>query len=439
MKKFFNLLFFFKIYFKKKYFGFVKGHSYLNSDQLVELNNIILNNNIISNSIVYEFENKFAKEVGSGFCTSFASARMAFYSLLNVLNISNGDEVIIQAANCSVMVNAILKSGATPIFSDIDPDTYGSSPFNIENKITQKTKLIVAQHSFGIPCDILKIRSIATKNNIFLLEDCALTFGSSISGINVGNFGDAAIFSTDHSKPINTFIGGMFYSNNFDLNSRVHCYANLLEDLSIVHQKNIFKRILLEKVYFIPEKYGKWFLYNYFINILYKIKIKTPVTNILTDDYTNPLLFQNKSNYPYPAKLPKFLARLGLFELERWKIEKNNRELILANLLDLLKNTKYSSYIPKVYFDKEIKIIPLRFVFSCADALKLRKKLLSFIDVNGFWFLKPIVACSNPTEFGYLYGSCTEAEKLETNIINIPCNFDIKYMKCILYKLKLKL
>ena len=63
--------------------------------------------------------------------------------------------------------------------------------------------MIVAQHSFGIPCEIQPIVNFAKKKNIFLLEDCALTMGSSIKGIKCGNFGDAALFSTDNTKLIN--------------------------------------------------------------------------------------------------------------------------------------------------------------------------------------------------------------------------------------------
>ena len=137
---------------------------------------------------------------------------MGFYVLMKSLGVSSGDEILFTAATCSTMINAALRIGATPIYADIDPNTFGSDPNDIEKKITHKTKIIVAQHSFGIPCDITAIKKISVSNNIFLFEDCALTLGSRVNGITVGNFGDAALFSTDHSKPINTMIGGLIYT-----------------------------------------------------------------------------------------------------------------------------------------------------------------------------------------------------------------------------------
>ena len=120
------------------------------------------------------------------------------------------------------MVNSIIIVGAKPVYSDIDLNTFGSCPESIKSKISSKTKMIIAQHTLGIPCKIEKILEISKKKNIFLLEDCALSLGSKSSNIVLGNFGDAAIFSTDHSKPLNTLIGGMVYTKNIDLHKKIN-------------------------------------------------------------------------------------------------------------------------------------------------------------------------------------------------------------------------
>ena len=135
---------------------------------------------------------------------------MGFFVLMKVLGIGSGDEVVLCGSTCSVMPNAILKVGAKPVYSDVDKNTFGSCPRSIEACITPNTKLVVAQHSFGIPCDIDVIEKFCKDNGIFLVEDCALALGSKLREKNVGTFGDAAIFSTDHSKPINTIIGGLY-------------------------------------------------------------------------------------------------------------------------------------------------------------------------------------------------------------------------------------
>ena len=107
---------------------------------------------------------------------------MGFYELMKYKNIKKGDEIIILGATCAVMINAILRLKAIPKFSDIDLNTYGSEVKSINKLINKNTKIIIAQHSFGIPCDIHPIVELAKKKKIFLIEDCALTLGSSING-----------------------------------------------------------------------------------------------------------------------------------------------------------------------------------------------------------------------------------------------------------------
>ena len=127
-------------------------------------------------SIQEEFEDKFSKLIGSGYGVSFATGRMGFYALLKLLKIGKDDEVILLGSTCSVMVNAILRCNATPIYSDINTENYGSDKESILLKISKNTKMIIAQHSFGIPCDILKIKELAAQET-FYFEDCALTIG----------------------------------------------------------------------------------------------------------------------------------------------------------------------------------------------------------------------------------------------------------------------
>lgn len=177
--------------FRSPYFGFVQGHAYLEPDKLQQISQLV---GVKDDALVADFERHFAKLVGPGQAVSYAAARMGFYELMRLEGIGKGDEVILLGATCAVMVNAVLRTGATPVFSDINLDTFGSSRSTIEVCVTPQTRMIVAQHSFGIPCEIEPIVNLAKERNIFLLEDCALTLGSKVNGIVVGNFGDAALF-----------------------------------------------------------------------------------------------------------------------------------------------------------------------------------------------------------------------------------------------------
>lgn len=403
-------------YFRRQpYYGFIQGHDYLDDKALESIRQLI---GETKSEALTEFENLFAGIIGEGKVVSFAAGRMGFYALMKFLGIGEGDEVILQGHTCSVMPNAVWRTGAKPVFADIDPETFGSSAEAVEKVITKRTRMIVAQHSFGIPCEIKAIKELASARGIFLLEDCAITLESRVNGVRVGNFGDAALFSTDHSKPLNTFIGGLIYTRNEELYARLHEIRAESEDLPDERQRSIWSKFLFERSYYNPQNYRKSFL----VNIVNKV-LRREKDSYLTDDYGK----DPSSNYPYPARLPSFLGRLGLYELQRWDEEKRKRQQLLSKYLELSASLGLSKFLPRVYFDGNLEIVPLRFVFTHPDAVSIRKKMAKFIDISWFWFDKPIITCKDPRELGYENGSCSISEGIGKNVINWPCVLDHEY------------
>ena len=413
-----------KLLFSKYFFGFINGHYYLSSNQISQIYTLIFSSKKRQAQIIKKFETKFSKIIGTGNSISFAAGRMGFYSLMKTLELGNEDQVIIQSSNCAVMVNAILKIGAKPIFADIDINTLGTSPESVEKLITQKTKLIVAQHSFGIPCEIDRIIALASKNNIFVLEDCALAVGSEYKGVKVGNWGNAALFSFDHSKPINCFIGGMLYFKDKLLYKKLLKYRNNLPSLTLSHQVAIFKTFLFENRYFNPRGFAKGKILLTLTNLLNKFKIRKNV--FLTDDYGPPSGSKN-SNYPYPSKIPAFIAQIGLFELDRFGSNKKQRAQILSDYIKATRNNKLI-YLPKAYFNPHNVIIPLRLIGHFYNEKSPKSFLLNHYDIYSSWFLEPLVACNDPQDLGYTYGTCLKSELSCQTIINFPCTFDYKYI-----------
>ncbi len=400
--------------------GFVQGHSYLNEEQVAQVKQVLESGNSQANkAIVSKYETAITSVIGKGHGISFASGRMAFYSLMKVLKIGSGDEVILQGFTCSVMPNAILRIGAKPVYADIDKDTFGSSPVYIESKITPRTKLIVAQHSFGIPCAIERICEIARKNGIFVLEDCAIAFDSSVKGVKVGNFGNAAIFSTDHTKPLNTLIGGLFYTTNQTLYEEVKSFSAELPQLDMRHQKRLYQQFLFERKYCEPKKYKQAPILNY-LNLIKNLGY-SPERNFiyLTGDYGSEL----SQRYPYPARMSPLFAQLGIFELDRWGKERVRRKALLSEYLRLADKTRIKNYLPKAYFAPNLDIVPLRFVFSWQDSGKMVEKMKKeYIDVEGSWFLEPIICCPGGVEsLGYKQGECEISETAGRHIVNWPC------------------
>jgi len=398
---------------RNPYYGFIPGHSYLDNDDKAKIKSLVGKHD---NDIVDEFERRFSDLVGHGQAVSYAAGRMGFYHLMQLLCISDGDEVILQGATCSVMVNAVMRTGATPIFADIDPETYGSSVECIKTCITSSTRMIVAQHSFGIPCDIESIVELSKENDIFLLEDCALSLGSTVNGVAVGNFGDAALFSTDHGKPLNTLTGGLIYSLNERLVDRLRSIQKDCGVLSVHRQKALWRRFKLEAHNCVPSRYGRMQLIDLLFIIGKRIGIIKP--EFLGDDFG----VTYETEYPYPAKLPAFLAMVGLYELERWPEVSKNRVLFMNRIIEVLSIKKLVCYLPHCYKDKNIKIIPLRLAWHQLDGEKLRNQMSAFLDTNSTFFMKPIIATSDPLDlFKYKQGSCPISEEIGCQMVNIPC------------------
>lgn len=418
-----------RLLFSLRYYGFIDGHNYLNSHQKLTLKKLVYNED---ERIVSDFEDHFSSLVGSGFSNSFASGRMAFFALMQVLNIDEGDEVIINGATCSVMVNAILRVKATPIYSDIDPNTLGSSFNEIKKCISSRTKLVVAQHSFGIPCEIEKIKQLCTTRNLFLLEDSALALGSKINNKLVGSFGDAALFSTDHTKPINTFVGGLLYTSNTDLYKKIKLVKDNSKSIPMEKKIAIYNRILLESKWAQPRLFGALQLIDIFLLILNRLGKK--VTPYLDKDSGSKTVQHNE--YPYPARLPSFLAELGNIELSRWNKVSNERVKNLNTYIANFQKNNLSHILPSAYLDSSRKIIPLRVAWFQPKGELIRKKLKNFIHISWIWFTAPVISTSDPLcKMIYKTGTCPVSEKIGKNIINLPTSLPHREVKYILKRI----
>jgi len=399
--------------------GFVRGHEYLTEREISPIRLVL--NSRDGEEVVREYENQLAALIGPGRGVSFAAGRMAFYAVLKALGVGSNDEVILPGFTCSVMPNAVWRTGARPVFADIEAETFGSCASGIVPKITTRTKAVVAQHSFGIPCNIPEIVEVCRKRGLALIEDCAITLDSAYDEKKVGNWGDAAIFSTDHSKPLNTLMGGFFYTRDEALSEKVRTTCEAAPQLSQDHQSRLFQQFLFERQYYQPENYRRRLARQY-LGALAKIILgagRKPV--FLEQDFHNPLVHASRSIYPYPAKMPPFLARLGLMELARWGQESLRRKELLKDYLCLTRGGGLGHYLPKAYENRHLDIVPLRFVFTHPEAKKLTREMSRFIDVSWTWFRRPIICTDSIEAFGYANGSCPKAERIGSEIINWPC------------------
>ena len=155
------------------------------------------------------FETAFAEYIGAPGATSVCNGTVALHLALAALGIEAGDEVIVPTFTYIASVNTILQVGATPVFVDSVPATWQVDPEDIRQKITPRTRAVMAVHLYGQCCDMEPIMRICEENNLLLIEDCAEAFGSYYHGRHAGTFGDIATFSFFGNKTITTGEGGM--------------------------------------------------------------------------------------------------------------------------------------------------------------------------------------------------------------------------------------
>lgn len=172
------------------------------------------------------FEEEFANYIGAKYCVGLASGLDALWIAFRLLNIGEGDEVIVQGNTYIASVMGITMNGATPIF--VEPDEYfGMDPIQIENHISSKTKAILVTHLYGMASRMDEIVSICKKYNLRLIEDCAQSHGACFNGKMTGTFGDIGCFSFYPSKNLGAFgDGGAVVVNDEELAKEFKIFRN---------------------------------------------------------------------------------------------------------------------------------------------------------------------------------------------------------------------
>lgn len=157
------------------------------------------------------FEKNFAGYVGCAHALSVNSATAGLHLALLAFGVGEGDEVITTPMTFAATANAIMFTGARPVFADIDRRTLNISPEKIEAAITPATKAIIPVHFAGMPCDMDRIEDIAERHGLYVIEDAAHALGAEYRGrkIGGGGRGRAAVFSFHPTKNITTGEGGM--------------------------------------------------------------------------------------------------------------------------------------------------------------------------------------------------------------------------------------
>lgn len=168
------------------------------------------------------FEKEFADYVDVPHAIATSSCTGALHIALAALGVGPGDEVIVPDITWVATANAVLYVGATPVFADVDPDTWLLDPKSFESMIGPNTKAVMPVHLYGHPCSMSRIMEIAEKHDLFVVEDAAPSIGAEVDGQRTGSFGHFGAFSFQGAKLAVTGEGGMLVTKDRELYERAY-------------------------------------------------------------------------------------------------------------------------------------------------------------------------------------------------------------------------
>jgi dTDP-4-amino-4,6-dideoxygalactose transaminase len=360
-----------------------------------------------SPAAVRRFEQAFAQWAGASYAHAFWKGRVALYAILRSLGVGEGDEVVLPGYTCVMDVNPIKYLGARPVYVDIDPVTYNMDVRLLGGKLTGRTKVILAQHTYGYPCEMDAILDAARPRGIAVVEDCCLAAGSRYKGRLCGTMSRAAYWSFQWNKPFTTGIGGMVTASDPELAARIEklCEAELLPPPTMVAARLAVQRFV------------------------HRLLVYPRTTAIITSLFRwmtrKGLVVGSSSTAEFsPQMAPDFFmgmsagqASAGLRRLGRIDANLRHRREMASLYADLLRGAGWS--LPGIpdYMDPVL----VRYLVRVADKAKAVAEAPARRVELGTWFECPLHPIETPMHlYDYHEGMCPVAEKACREVVNLP-------------------
>jgi perosamine synthetase len=202
------------------------GSQWLDEDDIQAVADVLRSDWITTGPKIDEFEQKFAEYVGSKYAVAVSSGTAALHAAVFACGIGPGDEVITTPLTFAASANCVIYQGGKPVFADVNPDTLNINPKEIEKKITDETKAIIAVDYTGLPCDYDEIHRIAGKYDLLLIEDASHAIGAEYKGRKIGSISDLTTFSFHPVKHITTGEGGMIMTDDQQFAEKLRIFRN---------------------------------------------------------------------------------------------------------------------------------------------------------------------------------------------------------------------
>ena len=353
------------------------------------------------------YQQTFAAWLGRPHAFGFWKGRVALYAILKGLGIGDGDEVILPGYTCVMAVNPVVYLGATPVFVDIEPHTYNLNPSRIEEKITPKTKLIIAQHTYGLPADLHAIADIANRKGLPIVEDCCLSLGSTYKGRLTGTFGIAAYFSFQWNKPYTSGLGGMAATSDADLAERIQsiCDAELLKPPfgrvgALAAQLAVYRTFIYPRTTTLAQNLFRWLTRKGIV-----------VGSSSQSEFT-------------PTQAPDFFTGMSGLQARSGARQLGKAQRSMAHrrrLREVYDNLLAERGWPTVHSIPDADPVLVRYPVRVADKQRALATASSHFVELGSWFECPLHPIeTNLTAYGYQAGMCPESERACREVVNLP-------------------
>ena len=354
------------------------------------------------------YEQHFAGHLGRGRGFAFWKGRVALFAALKAIGIGHGDEVILPGYTCVMDVNPIKCLGAKPVYVDIEPATFNMDVALLEEKVTPRTKVIIAQHTYGYPCQMDRIMEVAAAHGIDVVEDCCLALGSTYRGRLCGTFGKASYFSFQWNKPYTSGLGGMVVTSDDalaaqtkQLASRELCRPKSSEVAMLWAQLVVYRLLVFPRTTALAQRVFR-----------YLTKKGAVVGSSSTREYAPTMATD------FFKGMSAVQARAGLRQLGKLEQNLAHRRQMAQLYDDLLER---AGWLPRQYERDVMDPVMVRYPVRITEKDRAVAESAKAGIELGSWFECPLHPIETPlATYDYHDGMCPQAEKASREVVNLP-------------------
>lgn len=357
------------------------GHQYIDNADIQAVVDVLKSDYLTCGPKIDEAEKKICQITGANYAVLLANGTAALHAAIHAAGIGPGDEVITTPITFAASANCVLYCGGRPVFADINSETYNIDPDSIEQRITAKTKAVIAVDFTGQAVEVDRIREICEINNLLFIEDAAHSLGTKYKGIPVGSMADMTEFSFHPVKTCTAGEGGAITTNDSEL----------------------YKKLLLFRTHGITRMQS------------------------LMDKPSEGGWYYQQVDLGYNYRMTDIQAALLSSQLDKLERFGNRRKELVKRY-----NEAFSD-IPEILVQKEIPesdtVRHLYIVQMNLERLRVGRKevfdalLAEGVGVNVHYI--PVYSFPYYQKLGYKMGICPNAEKLYNRMISIPLYYSM--------------